>query len=345
MADPRFFVKSGPFTLGELAAHTGAVLAEGVDPSRYVVDVAPLNVADEQHLSFLDNPKYIESFTTSKAAAAFIHPKHVAKAPAGMDLLVTENPYLAYALAAQKFYPAPTFTPAIAPTAFIDPSASVSPQATVMHGAFIGRNVVIGSGSVISPNVFVGDGVIIGDNTFIGANATLSHTIVGNHVILHPGVHIGQDGFGFAISPKGAVKVPQLGRVIIQDEVEIGAGTCIDRGAGPDTLISYGAKIDNLVQIGHNVQIGKFATIVSQVGISGSTEVGDGAILAGQVGVAGHLKIGRGAILAAKSGVTNHVPEGQTYGGIPAMPVMQWRRQVATLGKLTNRKKAETNDE
>lgn len=345
MADPRFFAKSGPFTLGELAAHSGAALAEGVDPALVIHDVAPLNVAGVGQLSFLDNPKYIDAFTTSQAAAAFIHPKHAAKAPAGIALLLSDNPYLAYALAAQKFYPAAEVRGEIAPTAYIDGSAQVDGSARIMHGAYIGRNAVIGEGSVVSPNAYIGDGVTIGNHSFIGANATLSHTVVGNRVILHPGVHLGQDGFGFAISPKGAVKVPQLGRVIIEDEVEIGAGTCIDRGAGPDTVIGYGAKIDNLVQIGHNVRIGKFATIVSQVGISGSTEVGDGAILAGQVGVAGHLKIGNKAILAAKSGVTNHVPDGQTYGGIPAVPVMQWRRQAAILARMTNRKKADSHDE
>ncbi|MBM3617430.1 MAG: UDP-3-O-(3-hydroxymyristoyl)glucosamine N-acyltransferase, partial [Alphaproteobacteria bacterium] len=339
------FAKAGPFTLGELAAHVGAAVAEGVDSSRFIQDVAPLDVAGEHHISFLDNPKYIESFATSKASAAIVHPKHADKAPAGMALLISENPYLAYALVAQKFYPATKHNVGIAPTAHVDASAQVDATATVMHGAYIGRNATIGADTVISPNAFIGDGVQIGNGTFIGANATLSHSIVGNRVILHPGVHIGQDGFGFAISPKGAVKVPQLGRVLIEDDVEIGAGTCIDRGAGPDTVIGMGAKIDNLVQLGHNVRIGRFATIVSQVGISGSTEVGDGAILAGQVGVAGHLKIGRGSVIAAKSGVTNHIPDGQTYGGIPAVPVMQWRRQAAVLNKLTSRKKAATHDE
>lgn len=343
MADPRFFMRSGPFTLAELSAHSGAVLAEGVDPSLSIEDIAPLHVAGEHQLSFLDNAKYVDVFASSKAAAAFVHPKHAAKAPAGMALLVTENPYLAYALTAQKFYPVHAAQGGVAPTAFVSPTARVSPAATIQHGAYVGDRASIGAGSVIAANAYIGDGVVIGEGTFIGANATVSHSLIGNRVILHPGVHIGQDGFGFATSPKGAVKVPQLGRVVIEDEVEIGAGTCIDRGAGPDTVIGYGAKIDNLVQIGHNVRIGKFAIIVSQVGISGSTEIGDGAVLAGQVGVAGHLKIGARAVLAAKSGVSNHIPDGETYGGYPAVPVMQWRRQAAALSKLV-KKKADSHE-
>jgi UDP-3-O-[3-hydroxymyristoyl] glucosamine N-acyltransferase len=157
---------------------------------------------------------------------------------------------------------------------------------------------------------------------------------VGNHVILHRGVHIGQDGFGFALGRGGHVKVPQLGRVIIEDHVEIGSGTCIDRGTGPDTHIGEGSKIDNLVQIGHNVQIGKQSVIVAQVGIAGSTRIGDGAVLGGQVGIAGHLKIGPGVKLAARSGVMEDIPAGAAYGGSPAVPVKDWHRQTLTLNKL-----------
>ena len=174
----------------------------------------------------------------------------------------------------------------------------------------------------------------IGEDTHIGALTTISHAVIGQRVIIHRGVHIGQDGFGFALGRDGHVKVPQLGRVMVDDDVEIGSGTTIDRGTGPDTIIGEGAKIDNLVQIGHNVHIGKRAVVVAQCGISGSTRVGDGAVLGGQVGIAGHLKIGAGAKVAAKSGVMTDIPSGASYGGSPAIPVNDWHRQTIALSRI-----------
>lgn len=321
MADPRFFINRGPFQLAELAELTGASLSESADPEQLMEDVAPLDEAEAGHVSFLDNPKYAPLFATTRAGACFVHPKQAANAPAGTALLITEKPYLAYALAATLFYPAEITT-------------GISPHAHLHDTAEIGTGTQIAAGAVIER------GVVIGENCRIGANVTISHALIGKRVIIHPGACIGQDGFGFARGEMGAVKVPQLGRVRIEDDVEIGANTTIDRGAGPDTVIGMGAKIDNLVQIGHNVRIGRFATVVSQAGISGSTEVGDGAVLAGQVGVAGHLKIGQGAVLAARSGVTKNVPDGESYGGFPAIPIMQWRRQMAALARLTRKKDA-----
>lgn len=344
MADPRFFRNAGPFRLEELARLTGSQLSENADANLLLHDVAPLDTATREDVSFLDNPKYIASFAASHAGACFVHPKHVEKAPEGIALLLNENPYLAYALAAQRFYPAPAAEVGISPRAHVDITATVSEDTEIAAGAYIGKRAIIGKNCVIGPNVVIGEGVTIGDNSRIGANATLTHCIIGARVIIHPGVNIGQDGFGFAKSDRGAVKVPQLGRVLVEDDVEIGAGTCIDRGAGPDTIIGMGAKIDNLVQIAHNVRIGRFAIIVSQVGISGSTEIGDGATLAGQVGIAGHLKIGRGAVVAAKAGVHSHIPDGAVYGGYPAVPIMEWRKQAATLSRLTKKKKDLVNE-
>lgn len=344
MADPRFFKNHGPFTLAEIAKLTGAILSADANPNQRLSDVAPLDVATAEHLSFLDNPKYADAFSASKAGAAMVHPKQAEKAPAGMALLITEQPYLAYALAAQAFYPAPSAPAGIADGAFVHPSATIGAGVAVAAGAWVGAGASLGAGVHIAAGAVIYDGVSIGDGSRIGANAVISHSLIGKRVIIHPNACIGQDGFGFAKGPKGAVKVPQLGRVVIEDDVEIGAGTCIDRGAGPDTIIGMGAKIDNLVQIGHNVRVGRFATLVSQVGISGSTEIGDGAILAGQVGVAGHLKIGAGSVLAAKSGVTKSVPDGVSYGGFPAMPVMEWRRQQAVINRLTKKKGASKDD-
>lgn len=344
MADPRFFRNAGPFRLGELARLTRAELPGNADAELLLHDVAPLDVATREDVSFLDNPKYIATFTDSRAGACFVHPRHAEKAPADTALLLSENPYLAYAQAAQHFYPAPQPLGGISERATVDATATIGEGTEIAAGAVIGRHAIIGSHCIISPNAVIGDGVFIGDHSRIGANTTLSHTLIGKHVIIHPNVSIGQDGFGFAKSERGAVKVPQLGRVLVEDYVEIGAGTCIDRGAGPDTIIGAGSKIDNLVQLGHNVRLGRSAIIVSQVGVSGSTEIGDGATLAGQVGVAGHLKIGRGATIAAKAGVHSNIPDGAIYGGYPAVPILEWRKQAATLSLLTKKKRTKGND-
>ncbi len=319
MADPRFFVRSLPIALEKLAALTGATLAAGTDARAQVEDVAALDAATPAQLSFLDNPKYLEQFAASRAGACFVREKYAPRAPKTMALLLTETPYAAYALAAQYFYPA-------APKPGISPHAHIAPSAT------------IGKDCHIAPGVVIGEGCIIGDGSVIGANSTISHAIIGSRAIIHRGVHIGQDGFGFAPSARGILKVPQLGRVIIGDDVEIGSGSCIDRGAGPDTIIGDGCKIDNLVQIGHNVQLGKMVVIAAGCGIAGSTRIGDGCMLGGQVGIAGHLTIGRGVKLAAKSGVMTDIPDGATFGGAPAIPIKDWHRQSAALSKLASKK-------
>jgi UDP-3-O-[3-hydroxymyristoyl] glucosamine N-acyltransferase len=283
------------------------------------MDVAALDQAGAEQVSFLDNPKYLEQFEKSKAAACFVREKYASRAPKSMALLVTETPYSAYALAAQYFYP---------PSA----ASGISPHAHIAKTATIGNNCQIAAGVVI------GEGCVIGDECNIGANTTISHSIIGNRAIIHRGVHIGQDGFGFAPGPRGILKVPQLGRVIIGHDVEIGSGSCIDRGAGPDTVIGDGCKIDNLVQIGHNAQLGKMVVIAAGCGIAGSTRIGDGTMLGGQVGIAGHLTIGRGVKIAAQSGVMSDIPDGATYGGGPAMPIKDWHRQTAALKKLAGKK-------
>lgn len=322
MADPHFFRNAGPLTLGRLATVTGASLSDPALADRAVADVAPLDRAGADQVGFIDNVKYREQFAASKAGACFAAPAMAQYAPKGMALLLSDRPYRAYALAAQAFYPDE-----------ISPPAVISPHAVIHPDAVIGAGVSIDAFAVIGP------GVQIGDGCRIGAHSSISHAIIGRGTRIYPGCRIGQDGFGFAIDPAGHVKVPQLGRVIIGDRVEIGANSCIDRGAGPDTVIGDGTWIDNLVQIGHNVQVGKGCVIVAQVGISGSTVVEDYAVLAGQVGVAGHLRIGKGARVGAKSGVMRDIPAGTEVLGAPAIPVRQFMRQAAALAKLAAPKK------
>jgi len=343
MVDTRFFKNHGPFTLEHLSAITGAALADASQAAFLIHDVAPLDRATVRDISFFDNTKYLEQFHGSQAKACFVRQKYAEKAPAGMVLLLSDDPYRAYALAAQIFYPAVRVTAGIHPSAIIDPAAHIGANVSIGAGAVIEANVELANNVSIGANSVIHQGVMIGEGSHIGAVCSISHALIGKQVIIHRGVHIGQDGFGFALAREGHVKVPQLGRVIIEDDVEIGSGTTIDRGTGPDTQIGEGTKIDNLVQIGHNVHIGRRAVIIAQVGISGSTRIGDGAVLAGQSGIAGHLKIGAGAKIAAKSGVMADVPPAVAYAGYPAVPVVDWHRQTVALSRII--KKRGTHDE
>ncbi|HOO82855.1 MAG TPA: UDP-3-O-(3-hydroxymyristoyl)glucosamine N-acyltransferase [Alphaproteobacteria bacterium] len=339
MADSRFFVKSKDFSLRELVELTGSELGAGAAPERVLSDVAPLDIAGPDDLSFLDNVKYKDQFLTTRAGACFVHPSVTELAPRNVCLLLNVHPYKAYALAAQAFYPDAKPNGEISEQAYIDPSARIGGECTIGPGVVVGAGVEIGEASWIEANSVIGDNVRIGAYCRIGSNATLSHCHIGDYTRLYPGVRVGQDGFGFAIDPKGHVKVPQLGRVIIEDHVEIGANTTIDRGAGPDTIIGQGTWIDNLVQIGHNVRIGRGCVIVAQVGISGSTVIEDFVVIGGQAGVTGHLHIGSGARIAAQSGVMRNVPAGEEYMGSPAMPIRDNMKQVALLKRLIKKNK------
>lgn len=337
MADPQFFKPPIPLSLKDIAALGGAEL-RAVDENMMIADVAPLQTATSSHLSFLDNKKYLDHFKASRAGACFVSPENADQAPKGMALLVTPQPYKAYALTAQKFYPEPTWKKTyIAKNAFIHPTAEIGANCIIDHNVYIGHDVKIGANTWLKPNVVVGHGVEIGSNTVIGSNVSLSYCKIGSGVRILNGVRIGQEGFGFAIDPAGHIPVPQLGRVIVGDRVWIGANTTVDRGAGPDTVIGDGCMIDNLVQIGHNVKIGRHVVIVAQVGISGSAEIEDYVVLAGQAGVAGHLKIGRGARVAAQSGILKEVPAGAEVMGSPAVPLKDFFRQVAMLSKISRK--------
>jgi UDP-3-O-[3-hydroxymyristoyl] glucosamine N-acyltransferase len=335
MADPRFFTVAGPFKLNDLAAIAGASLADAAAAGERVIkDVAPLDQAGPDDISFLDNRRYIAAFAESRAGACITAKAHADRAPTGMTLLISDEPYMAFAKVARAFYPLPAVQPGVASGAMIDATAKLGPGCRIDAGAVIGRNASLGSGCHIGPNAVIGEAVTLGDSCIVGAGASITHSILGNRVYIYPGARIGQDGFGFASAATGHLRIPQLGRVVIHDDVEVGANTTIDRGAGPDTVIGAGCMIDNLVQIGHNVEMGKGCVIVSQVGISGSTKLGDFVVVGGQVGIAGHLTIGSGARIAAKSGVHTNIPAAADVGGTPAIPVREWRRQIAVLVRL-----------
>jgi UDP-3-O-[3-hydroxymyristoyl] glucosamine N-acyltransferase len=338
MADPRFFSVAGPFSAAELAQRTGAVLGGAGNAALLLRDVAPLESAGPDQLTWLDNRKYLAEFRATAAGAIFVQPGLAAQAPPGATLLLTEQPYRGYAIAAQAFYPEPPPVPGVAPGAVVDPSARLGEGTRVEANAVIGPGVETGKRCLIGANSVIGAASVLGDDVRIGANVSVSHALIGARVRLYPGARIGQDGFGFAIDPRGYVKVPQLGRVVIGDDVEVGANSTIDRGTGPDTVIGAGTMIDNLVQIGHNVQIGRGCVLVSQVGISGSTRLGDHVMIGGQGGLIGHLTIGSGARIAAQAGIMRDVAPGETVMGSPASPIKEFFRQVAVLRRLAQKK-------
>ena len=344
MADPRFFDRAGPFTLAALASLSGATLhrsgdeATAGDPGRLFRDVAPLETAGPDDVTFLDNRKYLDAFAHSRAGAAFVDERAIDRAPAGMVLLVAREPYKAFARAAQAFYPPAPVVARRAASAIIDPKASVPPDCDIGANVVIEARARLGARCRIGPNTVIGAGVELGDDCQVGANVTLSHCLIGARVVLHPGVRIGQPGFGFAPDAQGPVKIPQLGRVVIGDDVDIGANTTIDRGSGHDTEIGPGTMIDNLVQIGHNVVLGRGCILAGQVGISGSTRLGDFVMAGGQAGFAGHLTIGSLARVAAKSGLMRDVPAGETVCGSPAVPIAAFMKQTAILQRLAKKK-------
>ena len=337
MSIPSFFARSGPLLLSEIVDKTGAIVQNGAQKPVEIHTASPIESALHGAISFLDNANYLTYLATTSASAVFCRQKHAKFATENLCILVHPDPHKAYAQALDLLYPSAmrpqpiTGESGISTSAYVAPNAFCEDDVIIEPGCVVGNNAAIGAGSHILAGAVIGANVQIGRNCSIGPGSTITHTFMGDSVIVHPGARIGQDGFGFAMTATGHVKVPQIGRVVIQDNVEIGANTTIDRGANRDTIIGEGCKIDNLVQIGHNVVMGRHCVIVGLVGISGSATLGDFVVVAGQAGIIGHVTIGSGAKIGGGSGVHTDIGAGEKVMGCPSIPADLWMRNAAKM--------------
>jgi UDP-3-O-[3-hydroxymyristoyl] glucosamine N-acyltransferase len=326
-----------PYPVSELAARVGGEVSG--DGARLIEGVAALDQAGPVHLSFFSNRKYRQAFEASRAGAVVVEPE--ADVPAGRTVIRARNAYLAFARLSTVFHPPPAAVPGIAAEAYVHPSARVHASAQILPLASVGPGARVGARTILHPGVHLGAGAQVGDDCLLHPGVVVRDgCVVGDRVILQPGCVIGSDGFGFAFDPEGDGggprhhKVPQVGTVVVEDDVEIGANSAVDRAALGVTRIGRGTKIDNLVQIGHNVEVGPLSLLVSQVGVAGSTRLGAGVVVGGQVGIVGHLHIGDGVKIGAQSGVMRDLQPGEVVSGSPSMPHAQWLKSVAALEQL-----------
>jgi UDP-3-O-[3-hydroxymyristoyl] glucosamine N-acyltransferase len=342
MAEPQFFPQPKGLTAQEIATLTGATPSAGTPLERRIVGLATLDRAGPSDLVFLQNPKLASDLPKTRAGICLTLERFAAHAPRDVAVLVTPQPYRAFVAAGEALYPGAMRPSSLIEAAGISASAQVHPTARLEAGvvidpaAVVGPRAEIGAGTIIGPSAVIGPEVRVGRDCAIGAGATIVHALIGDRVIIHAGARIGQDGFGFLPGVEGYRKVPQVGRVIVQNDVEIGANTTIDRGAIRDTVIGEGTKIDNLCQIGHNCEIGRHCVMAAFTGISGSVTVGDYVKMGGRVGITDNLTVGEGAILIAAAGATSNVPAGETWGGFPARPWREWLRGVGAVERLTH---------
>jgi UDP-3-O-[3-hydroxymyristoyl] glucosamine N-acyltransferase len=338
---PVFFERAGPFTALHLAEISGASIVRG--PSDVILKgVGSLDAARATDLAYALGKGQRELLSASRAGAVLVGPDEVDFAPASTTVLVVRAPQVAFVACLLCFFPSAAHPSPVAGFSnneqlLVHPTARIEPGVRIEPGAVIGAGAEIGEGSVILSNAVIGYNVRIGRHCAIGASAVVQHALLGDRVIIHPGARVGQDGFGYVMRAEGHLKVPQIGRVVIQNDVEIGANTCIDRGALADTIIGEGTKIDNLVQIAHNCVIGRHCVIAGGTGLSGSVVLGDYVALGGAVGVADHRRIGSGARIAAHAGIMHDVPAGETWMGVPAKPIKQAMREIASLTKMVQK--------
>ncbi len=331
MPDPRFFDNLGPASLSELARAGAAELADAALGDRAIIHAAPLDYADAQCVAFISDAKRKDAAGATLAGACFVRPEHGDLLPETCAALITRHPQAAWAAAVSRLHTPRRHDPSAAalhPEAELEDGVLLAPNVTIGQGARIGRGTRIGPGTVIGP------GVLIGRDCVIGANAVIGFALVGDRVSISAGALLGESGFGAAGGPRGMVDMPQLGRVVIQDNVTIGANSCVDRGAFADTMIGENTKIDNLVHVAHNVRVGRNCVLAAYTGLSGSTIVGDGVAFGGKAGVADHLNIGSGASIGAAASVFKDVPEGETWTGFPARPLKRWLRETAWLSRM-----------
>jgi UDP-3-O-[3-hydroxymyristoyl] glucosamine N-acyltransferase len=343
MSEPVFLRDTRGLTLDEIVALTGAAAPAGLARARHIVNVAPLDRASPTDIAFFDSKRFVAAAAATHAGVCLTSAALASQLPERVTALVVKEPFKAFVKVARALFPRSLRPSSLAQAgsvagAHIDASARLESGVTVEPGAVIGPRTEIGSGTIIGAACVIGTDVRIGRDCSIGAGAVLTNTLVGDRVIIHPGCKVGQDGFGFVMSGSGHLKVPQVGRVIIQDDVEIGAGTAIDRGGIRDTVIGEGTKIDNLVQIGHNVSIGRHCIVVAHTGISGSSTLEDFVVLGARVGINNDVTVGEGAQIAAISNVNGDVPPGARWGGTPAKPVKQWFREVMAVERLARAK-------
>jgi UDP-3-O-[3-hydroxymyristoyl] glucosamine N-acyltransferase len=339
----RFFARAANVSVAEIAALTGAVPCEGADLSRRLAGIAPVDRACADDLTFVAETKFAAALESTRAGAVLTSERFVRHAPSSVAVLRVHKPYDAFVAVAREIYrsalrPRSVFgTIGVAPTAVIHSSALLGRDVTIDPFAVIGPFAKIGSGTLIGAHAVIGENVRIGADCAIGANCTVTHADLGERVVIHTGCYNGQDGFGYVSSAEGHIKIPQVGSVVIHNEVEIGSGTRIDRGGMRDTVIGEGTKIDNLCQIGHNCVIGRHCIIVAQSGLSGSVTIEDFAVLGPRTGIIPHITVGKGAMLASRSTVYENVPAGEVWGGFPAKPKLQWMREMVALRNLAAR--------